>query len=125
MPEKTWATIRQKLNSYLDLKPNWNSYGADNPRETTVTDALIFIYLLHVTHIPAKIVKVAPSVMGGIGITIRGTNRSVFVEFCNTTKNQVVFYVGFTEPKIQEFSFKNYADVIISILDYLEMDTHD
>ena len=75
----TQAEIVAKLQAASRLEKGWDSYKADPPSQLAIANAGIFLGLCG-DFLPDR---VAPSVMGGIGVTFRRPGKKVYVEFYN------------------------------------------
>lgn len=76
-----WANLRE-------LKEDWDSYGADPPTERAIENAKAFVDLVCSPPCGGPPVHIAPSVVGGVGITIGDARalkegRAFYFEFCN------------------------------------------
>ncbi len=74
--------------------------GAPAPDAETLTRAEDFLGLLQEEALVPN--QVAPSVVGGVGITIRGSNRKVYVEFNNKGNVLGLFSDGVTAPIVEK-----------------------
>lgn len=70
-----------KLFGYAVLKSGWDGYNAPGPSKRAILRSGTFLTRLSGLHLLP--VRVAPSVVGGIGITFRNGMREVYVEFYN------------------------------------------
>ena len=71
----TWAL---KISDMLYLRDGWNSYSAPAPNGEAIVNAHKFLNDAAIAP-----VRVAPSAVGGVGITYRNGDRKVYVEFFN------------------------------------------
>ncbi len=91
---------RRQLDSMSFLGPNWDSYGADAPSETSRTVAARILGLLEsVAFPPARIV---PSAEGGVGFCFAEGDRYADIECLNSGEILGAIYRGREEPKVWE-----------------------
>lgn len=76
-----WNSVFRKLDSFCSLKDDWNSYAAPAPSPLTIAQARTFVECLHAENLEPS--RLAPSAIGGVGITLRLRDRRVYVEFRN------------------------------------------
>lgn len=72
--EREQAAQLAKLASFQDLKPEWDSYGAEPPAEVAINNAKRVLRILWEEGVGATI-KISPSVEGGAGIVFRGAGK--------------------------------------------------
>jgi hypothetical protein len=116
---RDWRNLYAKLESYLQLKDDWNSYNAARPTSLAVGNAEKFLDVLCVAKVKPK--RVSPSSVGGIGITVRRGERKAYIEFLNAGKTFVLFSDGIGEPQTSEVSgeYQGYIRLIGDIRKYL------
>lgn len=78
-----WAA---KFRNMKELRDGWNSYSAPAPTPASIDNAYRFFVD---ANIPPT--RVAPSAVGGVGITYRHGNRKVCVEFFNDGRANGLF----------------------------------
>ena len=83
-PEINWISLLHKLHAFLDLQEGWNGYGAPPPNVKAVCSAATaFIVLQALQSLPDRL---APSAVGGVGITYRNGKRKAYLECYNNGK---------------------------------------
>jgi len=93
--EPDWISLLHKLYGFLDLQEGWNGYAASPPNVKAVCSAsTAFIVLQALQRLPDRL---APSAVGGVGITYRNGNRKAYLECYNT--GQVVLLLSDAEAK--------------------------
>lgn len=115
------AGWREALQSAQALEKGWDSYVADPPNRVAAKNAESFLIVSENGSVKPTVVN--PSVVGGIGITFRGENRTAYVEFRNTGTCHVAFL---NEPSALSVvrviqTKKNYADLLDTIGKYLRV----
>ena len=71
------------------LQPNWDSYGADPPSALAIENARRFVAVAERMGYPPM--RVAPAVVGGVGVTHRQGERKTYAEFYNDGRVLVLF----------------------------------
>lgn len=84
-----WET---KLEAMEGLKKGWNGYDAEPPSAAALTVARRLIHVLQQGGAPPT--RVAPSVVGGVGVTRRVGARRVYVEVYNDGTAHALFAEG-------------------------------
>jgi hypothetical protein len=83
-PEPNWISLQHKLHGFLDLQEGWNGYAASPPNVDAVCSAsTAFIVLQALQRLPDRL---APSAVGGVGITYRSGTRKAYLECYNSGK---------------------------------------
>lgn len=113
----TWQDLSEKLNSYLGLKDGWDGYSAPPPPPRAVAMAKEFLAVLQEFNLEPTRVK--PSVVGGIGITIRKEGRKGYIEFYGNGTACALFSDGESEPMTRSVqpTRDSYATIIREYLD--------
>ena len=114
-----WQDLFEKLDSYLGLAPGWDGYSALPPSSLAVERAKEFLALLRGAELePAR---VRPSVVSGIGLTIRKGRRKVYVEFYNEGTVYALFSDGESEPETRQIQARqdNYFALMGQTREYL------
>jgi hypothetical protein len=93
-----WGDLFKKLDSFLQLPAGWDGYKASSPNTLARDHARVFLALLAQENYGPS--RVAPSVIGGIGIT-RRRSRKVYVEFNNNGNVHALFSDGSSSPKVE------------------------
>ena len=102
------------------LREGWNGYAAPAPTEEAIRTAKSFIdTLLREKYEPKRL---APSAVGGVGITHRHGDKSVYVEFYNDGRVLALFSDEVSEPEIRriEPSLKSFKALIAEMREYLD-----
>ena len=110
--------LADKLWGFARLRRGWNGYAADKPPGLPLYQAEDFLFSLRVGDITSS--RVAPSVVGGVGITIREGTRKAYIEFSNDGRVYVMLSTGKGEPAIHPASTERaYAGLIGEIQRHL------
>jgi hypothetical protein len=120
-PDPTQATGWQiKFAELSKLKDGWNGYNAPAPSEQARLTARCFVdILLKEKYEPRRL---APSAVGGVGVTQRKGNRSVYVEFYNDGRVLALFSDDVSEPEVKrvEPGLQSFKKLIAVMRDYLD-----
>ncbi|MEQ9588029.1 MAG: hypothetical protein RJS97_08755 [Parvibaculaceae bacterium] len=115
-----WAHIFSQLADNSKLKEGWNGYSAPAPNDIAIANAGDFLKVMQECgHLP---IRVAPSAVGGIGITCRRHSRKVYVEFFNNALISGLFANDATQSMFTKKIDKtpeDFDDVISDIEEYL------
>lgn len=109
-----------KFSRLSRLREGWNGYAAPAPTQQAILTARSFVdTLLREKYEPKRL---APSAVGGVGITHRRGDRSVYVEFYNDGRVLALFSDEVSEPEIKriEPSLKSFKTLIAEMRDYLD-----
>lgn len=87
----------QNLAEMRMLQEGWNGYTAPPPSLLAISTARRFLFAAHAGEISPQ--RVAPSVVGGVGITFRRIGRKCYVEFYNSGHVYLLRSNG-TEPQV-------------------------
>jgi hypothetical protein len=87
-----WQTWFGQLGAFTQLNDGWNGYSAPAPNAAAIAAAGLFLNLMRQEHFPPT--RIAPSAMGGVGITRRQGERKVYVEFYNDGSAHALFSSG-------------------------------
>ena len=71
--------VLSRINSYLSLKSNWDSYGAEQPGTAAIENACRFVKALDRQRIPVYFT--APGPNGEVLIELKDGNKSIEVTF--------------------------------------------
>jgi hypothetical protein len=113
-----------KWGSRLDqmelLKEGWNGYKAPVPSRAAITTARSFIESLKANQ--QEPARVAPSAVGGVGITHKNKGRRVYVEFYNKGEVCALFSDGISPPKSERINpdSERFRDLTRRIREYLD-----
>jgi hypothetical protein len=99
-----WHAI-YRLSSLLDLRSNWDSYGAPAPNRTAVENALRILSLMWSLGLP--LTSIVPSAEGGVGFCFKSGNRYADIESSNEGEIIGVRYVGMEAPVLIEANNTN------------------
>jgi hypothetical protein len=116
-PPDQWLT---KLQSFRDLTRGWNGYDAPAPSDAAFASAEAFLDALQrAGSVPSRL---APSVVGGIGITLRNGDRKVYFEFYNAGRVCALFSDGETDPQVDDVpaDAPGYERIIAKAGEYLD-----
>jgi hypothetical protein len=91
----TLTELIERATELGKLKEGWNSYSALPPTPAAVDNAKTLLTLASVAGIIPECV--APSAMGGLGVTFTAGSREVAVEFYNAGKAHALFSDNETE----------------------------
>ena len=83
----------EKLDSFARLVRGWDGYKAETPSSDVVSAAKRF---LSVTDLPPT--RVAPSVVGGVGITFKRDGRKAYLELTNAGPVSLLLSDGVGDP---------------------------
>jgi hypothetical protein len=102
------------------LREGWNGYTAPAPSEKAILTAKVFVETLLREKYEPK--RVAASSVGGVAVTHRRNNRTVYVEFYNDGRVLALFSDDISEPVIKriEPSYKAFKELIAEMRDYLD-----
>jgi hypothetical protein len=90
-----WDGLLNKLIDLESLSAGWDSYKAPAPAARAITRAYYFLSRLRIADLLPN--RCAPSVIGGIGVTLRRGPREVCVEFYNEGNIHSLFSDDATE----------------------------
>ena len=120
-PDPTQSvTWQMKFVQLSRLHDGWNGYDAPAPSEKAIRTAERFVdTLLREKYEPRRL---APSAVGGVGVTQRKGNRSVYVEFYNDGRVLALFSDDVSEPEVQrvEPGLQSFKKLIVEMRDYLD-----
>lgn len=114
------ATWEARLSSMSRLKSGWNGYTAPAPSQLAIATARNFVSaLLREKQTPNR---VAPSAVGGVGITERRADKQVYVEFYNDGRVLALFSDSVSEPEVRrlEPTLAAYKRLIADMQGYLD-----
>lgn len=125
-PESDWLDdFEKKLAAMATLRRNWDSYGAESPSARAMHDAMTFLENLHDEG--SNPTRIAPSAIGGVGITIKraGCSRRGYVEFRNDGGIYCLLSDGVSVPIVEpvRLGMGEFKRVIEKIEDYLNGQT--
>jgi hypothetical protein len=90
-----------KLRDMVGLGKGWNGYDADPPSDGARLQARHFLFHLHAAGVSPS--RIAPSVVGGIGITCGVPGGRVYVEFYNAGMMLALFSIKGKDLESREF----------------------
>ncbi len=97
-----WVALSKKLDRFRALRKGWDGYQAAPPGTKPLESAEVFLDLLRqCRYMPSRL---APSVVGGVGMTFRKEGRKVYVEFSNKDTIHILFSDGVSEPIVQKMT---------------------
>lgn len=95
-----WVGLDKKLASFRSLKKGWDGYKATPPDLKPVHLVSGFLDLLRQNrYLPSRL---APSVVGGVGVSFRKGGLKVYVEFSNKGTVHALFSDGVSEPVVKQ-----------------------
>jgi hypothetical protein len=108
-----------KLKSFLSLTEGWNGYNAPPPSWIAVRNAALFLSAMDAANQVSS--RIAPSAMGGVGITCSRDGRKVYVEFYNQGTAHVLFSRGRAGMSTQPLrvDLEAFQELIGKIQEYL------
>jgi hypothetical protein len=115
-----WVGLSKKLEGFRALQKGWDGYNAAPPGEKPLEFATAFLDLLRQhRYLPSQL---APSVVGGVGMTFRKDGRKVYVEFSNKGNVHALFSDGVTEPVVQKVApdFSGFRAIIAKTRAFLK-----
>lgn len=83
---------KERLSKLQSMVANWDSYGAEAPSDTALRHAGRFLDALYNKGHGAN--RIAPSAIGGVGITIRNNDRRAYIEYANDGKGHMLLTGG-------------------------------
>ena len=84
------AEMFRKLNRIARLPANWDSYAADSPSPTAVTEARSFLMENHMLDLPFHFL--APGVNGEVMIEFQKGNKAAELYFEPSGENEVILF---------------------------------
>ena len=89
----------RKLHDCGRLTRGWDGYDAEPPHDLAIHNAVQFMHDVEAEDLLPS--RIAPSVVGGIGITFRNEERKAYLEFYNDGTVYCVFSDGSSTPLIE------------------------
>ena len=110
---------RAKLAGMEQLVEGWNGYSAPAPSKAALVTAQGFLSNLAIAHFEPS--RVAPSTVGGVGITHKRSHRRVYVEFFNEGAVCALFSDNESEPRSKQVKagYHEFRELIKEIKEYL------
>jgi len=93
-----------KLQSFAELSAGWDGYNAEPPSSEAIASAR---QLLASADLPPT--RVAPSVIGGVGITFKKNGRKAYLELTNAGPVSLLLSDGVSEPHTEPVSVEDPA----------------
>jgi hypothetical protein len=115
------APLRERLEALLDLQDGWNGYSAPPPHRRAVNMASAALVASHgMLSAPER---VAPSAVGGVGITFRRGTRKAYLECYNN--GQVVLLLSDVEAEQLQTckidpTMEGFSQLPLVIMEYLD-----
>lgn len=113
---KDWAKFFGKLRAFQQLTPD--ELGAAVPNVSAVSNASLFLERLQEGDLCPQ--QVAPSVVGGVGITLRNQQRKAYVEFSNKGTVLALFSDGVCGTSVTKEDPKHFGLLVARIGAYLD-----
>ena len=99
-----------KLASFSKLETGWDSYNAVTPSGYAINNTKWVLTRLY------RVDRVAPSVVGGIGITVRVPGLKVYIECLNDGRVSVLVEDGvMIETRLTEVDCEWFEKLLVSI----------
>jgi hypothetical protein len=111
----------EKVWSFARLSQGWNGSRAPAPTLRAIANAARFVYGMSAAGYHPT--RVAPSAVGGVGITRRGGDRKVLIEFFNDGSASALFADDATEQMHihrAKITPRGFRDVLERIREYLD-----
>jgi hypothetical protein len=120
LPDDYWTGLGSRIDGMANLTDGWDSYRAQVPNVIARQKAKD--YLAELCEQNTRPTRVAPSVVGGIGITHRKGNRKVYVEFNNKGSVLALYSDGQMKPQVVsvETTPAGYRALMLRIKEYLD-----
>jgi len=114
------AMWHQKLEQLERLNEGWNGYSAPAPSKKAVVTARGFLSNILSEKIEPS--RLAPSAVGGVGITHKRNKKRVYVEFFNNGEICALFSDNESPPQSKRIdpSYERFRELINEIQDYLD-----
>lgn len=117
--EERWQQLYDRLTSFSSLGEGWDGYSAAPPTKLACENAREFVEVLLLGELVPSRCK--PSVVGGVGVTLKKGCRRVYVEFYNDGSAHSLKSDGTGEPITERVGtgYSQYLRFIRGIADYL------
>jgi len=117
--EERWQHVYDKLASFSSLEEGWDGYAAVPPSKLSCENAREFVEVLSLAKLFPDRCK--PSVVGGVGVTLKNGCRKVYVEFYNNGSAHALKSDGTDEPLTERVGtgYSHYLRFIQASVDYL------
>lgn len=117
--QEKWQRLYDKLTSFSSLDEGWDGYAAVPPSKLACENAREFVEVLSLAKLFPSRCK--PSVVGGVGVTLKNGCRRVYVEFYNNGSAHALKSDGTHEPVTERVGtgYSQYLRFIQGIVDYL------
>lgn len=111
----------RELDKMRRIEHGWDGYGAPAPSDAAILNAEGFMSHLQKKNLNPS--RVAPSVVGGVGITRKKGKRRVYVEFFNDGQVYALFSDNVTAPRSRRIApdYDEYHRLIQEIQDYVDV----
>lgn len=93
------AKVDKILRRLETLQPGWDTYSAPAPSHFSIQQARTFVGVLH--NIGFAPGRVAPSAIGGVGITFRNASKEAYIEFRNDETTYLVLADVPNDPLVE------------------------
>lgn len=117
----SWQTelAQDKLRRMEQLKDGWDSYSAPAPSIDVINRARAFLRILKIAKYFPDAVR--PSVVGGVGITLREGDSMAYIEFLNDGNVLLLLTDGEDEDTISEHATNDtgYLEIVDKIRTYM------
>jgi hypothetical protein len=112
--------VAARIEGFAKMAPGWDGYSAPAPTAKAAANALRFVGVLRTCgFVPAR---VAPSVVGAIGLSFRANGRKVYFEFYNTGNAMVLYSDGVSNPIVLDVETTETAflSAVVQAREYLD-----
>jgi hypothetical protein len=104
--------LQEQIERMIDLRQNWDTYGAEPPNDDTMSFASELLVLLDTREfLPSDVVA---SAEGGVALSFTAPNRYADIEILNSGEILAVTFTRQREPIVWEVR-KNKEDIIQAI----------
>lgn len=114
-----FEALKEKIESYSQLLPDWNSYGAVAPNSVSILASIESLQYMRVIGLMPK--NLAPSAENGIGFTFENEEKFAHLEFFNDGMAVVLMDSGTAQDRqIWEFEIEESSEEMKSSLDRIK-----
>lgn len=118
---KDWLTsVHHVLDGFASLETGWNTYAAPPPNSSSIALAREFSNVLHESSFRPD--RVAPSAIGGVGVTFRRRTKRAYIEFRNDGLVYLVLAAMPLDPTIRQIRAErqDFVEAVSQIRDFLD-----
>lgn len=110
--------VLDKVEAMANLELGWNGYEAPPP--TNLATHLATTFVLAASSLDLEPSRVAPSVVGGVGITFRKSRKKAYVELYNDGDAYLMLSDGETAPFVDPIRPDAFAAAAAQIQAYID-----